>query len=154
MPGLIEYGNLRAQAIRLSQQPQRQKNYICKCITGNLIAFPKQYPAIVKVRMDALMHQVQSQDLSILLDNVQYHHLAIAFSALFLVYCLALITYRLYFSPLEAFPGPKLAAVTEWYEFYFYLVKDGQFGKQVEKLHEKYGNISRSDTNLTNWLIL
>ena len=50
-----------------------------------------------------------------------------------------LVLYRLFFSPIAAFPGPRLAAATEWYEFYFYIVKNGQFGNAVEKWHEKYG---------------
>ncbi|KAI9368159.1 cytochrome P450 [Aspergillus egyptiacus] len=64
-----------------------------------------------------------------------------------LVYWLALIIYRLYFSPLAGFPEPKIAAATEWYEFYFQLVKDGQWGNQVKRLHEEYGPIVR----ITPW---
>ena len=47
--------------------------------------------------------------------------------------------YRLYFSPIAGFPGPKLAALTYWYEFYYDVVKDGQYLFQIEKLHKRYG---------------
>ena len=57
----------------------------------------------------------------------------------FLIYTILLVIYRVYFSPIAKFPGPKLASATVWYEFYYQIVKNGQWGNQVEKLHEKYG---------------
>jgi hypothetical protein len=55
---------------------------------------------------------------------------------LYLVYG---ITWRLFWSPLAKFPGPKLAAVTLWYEFYFDVLKNGRYMWEIEKMHEKYG---------------
>ena len=57
------------------------------------------------------------------------------------VYLVSLAIYRLYFSPLSKFPGPKLAALTQWYEAYYELFHGdgGQFIWHYAKLHEKYG---------------
>ncbi|KAF2139285.1 uncharacterized protein K452DRAFT_328197 [Aplosporella prunicola CBS 121167] len=60
-----------------------------------------------------------------------------------LLYLLGGAVYRLYFSPLASFPGPKLAALTLFYEFYFDVVKRGQFTFHIRELHQKYGPIIR-----------
>lgn len=47
--------------------------------------------------------------------------------------------HRLYLSPIAKFPGPKLAALTLWYEFYHDVVRGGQYGFKIAELHDQYG---------------
>jgi len=56
------------------------------------------------------------------------------------VYVIYGAVYRLYFSPLAKFPGPRLAALTRLYELYYEIVKGGQYTFKIGELHEKYGN--------------
>ena len=55
------------------------------------------------------------------------------------IYILGIAVHRLIFSPIAGFPGPKLAAVTGWYEFYYDVVKKGKYLFEIERLHNKYG---------------
>jgi hypothetical protein len=55
------------------------------------------------------------------------------------VYVLTGGIYRLYLSPISKFPGPKLAALTLWYEFYYDVVRNGRYMWEIEKMHEKDG---------------
>lgn len=68
-----------------------------------------------------------------------YREIAAGLAIGLLLYGLVLAIYRTCLSPLAKFPGPKLAAATEWYEFYYHLVKDGQFGSEVDRMHREYG---------------
>ena len=62
-------------------------------------------------------------------------------------YILALSIYRLYFSPVAKFPGPKLAALTFWYEFYYDVIKRGRYTWKIKELHEKYGAFALASIN-------
>jgi hypothetical protein len=46
--------------------------------------------------------------------------------------------YRLYEHPLRKIPGPRLAAVTNLYAFYYNYIQEGGYSKQFKGLHEKY----------------
>ncbi|KAL1989662.1 hypothetical protein VTN49DRAFT_6859 [Thermomyces lanuginosus] len=59
------------------------------------------------------------------------------------LYVTGLVVYRLYFSPLSKFPGPKLAAATLLYEFYYDVVRRGQYTFKIKELHKQYGPIIR-----------
>ena len=65
--------------------------------------------------------------------------LAIATAGLATVYTLGSAVYRLVFSQLAGFPGPKLAAATYWYEFYYDCIRQGKFVFEIERMHRKYG---------------
>lgn len=56
-----------------------------------------------------------------------------------LAYFLYVLISRLLLSPLANVPGPKLAALTSWYEFYFDAVQKGRFVWKIKDLHSKYG---------------
>ncbi|KAF7113807.1 hypothetical protein CNMCM5793_004862 [Aspergillus hiratsukae] len=64
-------------------------------------------------------------------------------AALGAVYLLWVVLDRLYLSPIARFPGPKLAALTNLYEFYWDTICCGQMTFQIGRLHEKYGPIVR-----------
>ncbi|KAL4902756.1 hypothetical protein BDW74DRAFT_169343 [Aspergillus multicolor] len=53
-------------------------------------------------------------------------------------YLVFLVATRLCLHPLRNIPGPKLAGLTEWYEFYFDVVANGTLVKNLPRLHEKY----------------
>ncbi|KAL5376808.1 hypothetical protein DPSP01_010219 [Paraphaeosphaeria sporulosa] len=71
-----------------------------------------------------------------------FHLTEIAAVAIF-VYLIGLAVYRLYFSPIAKFPGPRLAALTLWYEFYHDVIRGGQYVFKIQELHQKYGPIIR-----------
>ncbi len=58
---------------------------------------------------------------------------------IFLTYLITIVVYRLYFSPLAKFPGPNLAALTLWYEFYYDVVKRGKYTWRIAEMHKQYG---------------
>ena len=69
------------------------------------------------------------------------HTLPLFVSGVILIWIIYGAIWRLYLSPLSKFPGPKLAALTYWYEFYYDVMKPGGglFLWELEKLHKKYG---------------
>ena len=60
---------------------------------------------------------------------------------LFVAYVLYLFVYRLYFSPLAKFPGPKVAELTLWYDYYYDVVKRGRYTWKIKELHARYGGL-------------
>ncbi|KAI1412121.1 hypothetical protein F5Y13DRAFT_47653 [Hypoxylon sp. FL1857] len=72
-------------------------------------------------------------------DLLSWPHLG---SILF-VYFATLSFYRLFLHPLSYFPGPKLAAVSRWYEAYYDVVQNGQYTFKIAELHKRYGPIVR-----------
>lgn len=60
---------------------------------------------------------------------------------------LSLAAYRLYLHPLAKFPGPKYAALTHYYQFYYDVVLGGRFPWELERMHKIYGRIVRIGPN-------
>ncbi|KAI1443094.1 cytochrome P450 [Annulohypoxylon stygium] len=63
--------------------------------------------------------------------------------AAWIAYFVTVVVYRLYFSPLAKFPGPKIAAATGWYEFFYDYWLSGQYIFEIKRMHEVYGPIVR-----------
>ncbi|KAL9055449.1 MAG: hypothetical protein Q9162_003547 [Coniocarpon cinnabarinum] len=57
--------------------------------------------------------------------------------------------FKISFHPLAKIPGPWLAAVTKWYEFYADTFPEGggRFAFEIERLHQRYGPIVRLTPN-------
>ena len=55
------------------------------------------------------------------------------------VYFVLRSVYRLYLHPLSKIPGPRIAAITSGYEFYYDVLRHGMYIWEIEKMHEKYG---------------
>ncbi|KAI4231772.1 MAG: hypothetical protein L6R40_007629 [Gallowayella cf. fulva] len=77
---------------------------------------------------------------NIIASNSQVLAIAVLSLAIFQI---ALVIYRLYLCPVAKFPGPKLAAATFWYEFYFDVIKLGRYAHKIDELHKQYGPIIR-----------
>ncbi|CVK87181.1 related to cytochrome P450 CYP3/CYP5/CYP6/CYP9 subfamilies [Fusarium proliferatum] len=60
-----------------------------------------------------------------------------------ILYFLYLTVYRLFLSPISQFPGPKLAAWTYWYEFWYDVVAEPEYTFKIGRLHKQYGPIVR-----------
>jgi hypothetical protein len=45
--------------------------------------------------------------------------------------------------PLAKIPGPKYAAITHYYQFYYDVIRRGRFPWKLKLLHEKYGTSER-----------
>lgn len=66
----------------------------------------------------------------------------------FILYRLSKAIYNLYLHPLRRFPGPKVAAASHLYEFYWSVIRDGEFTWEIERMHKKYGKCVMYDAVL------
>ncbi|KAI2776210.1 cytochrome P450 [Daldinia loculata] len=60
-----------------------------------------------------------------------------------IIYFASVAFYRLFLHPLARFPGPRLAAITRWYEGYYDIFQNGQYAFKIRQLHKEYGPIIR-----------
>jgi hypothetical protein len=73
----------------------------------------------------------------------QYHSCLLYILLVGVLYTCSIAIYHLKFSPLAKFPGPRIAAITRFYEAYFQLIKGGTFTWHIDDLHKKYGPVVR-----------
>ena len=59
-----------------------------------------------------------------------------------ILYLTSLTFYRLFLHPLARFPGPKLAALSRYYEAYHDVVQNGQYTFKIAELHKEYGTMA------------
>lgn len=74
-----------------------------------------------------------------LLDLLSWRYVV----ATIIAYYVTLAFYRLYLHPLARFPGPRLAAISTWYEGYYDIYQGGQYTFKIAQLHKQYGPIIR-----------
>lgn len=60
----------------------------------------------------------------------------------FILYLTGHAFYLLLLHPLAKFPGPKLAALTRYYEAYHDMVQNGQYTFKIAELHKEYGTLT------------
>lgn len=66
-------------------------------------------------------------------------YVALAVFCILVLVAARIVIYRLYAHPLASFPGPKLAAATFLYEFYYDVLKRGMYIWEIERMHQEYG---------------
>ncbi|KAI0544301.1 cytochrome P450 [Xylaria curta] len=62
-------------------------------------------------------------------------------------YLTYLVFLRCFLSQLAKVPGPKLAALTYWYECYYDIVQPAQYAFKIKRLHSEYGPVVRIGPN-------
>jgi hypothetical protein len=81
------------------------------------------------------------------MDELPQRSSSVTTTALIALVAAALV-YRivstLFLHPLSAIPGPKYAAITHYYQFYYDVIKRGRFPWKLKQLHATYG---------TSWIL-
>jgi cytochrome P450 len=77
--------------------------------------------------------------MDVLLDSHALHLVSLAAC----IYIIVGAAYRLLYSPIARYPGPRLAALTFGYEFYYDVVCRGRYSWKIQELHQLYGPIVR-----------
>ena len=60
-------------------------------------------------------------------------------AVLLVTWVVSRVIYRFFLHPLASFPGPKLAITTYCYEWYYDLIRRGQYTFKLKELHKQYG---------------
>ena len=81
--------------------------------------------------------------------------LAGAFFCVYMVYLTGVAVHRLYFSKYSKFPGPKLAALTYGYMFYYDAIAGkGQYIYKIKDLHEEYSKYQPQHCNTRRFILI
>ncbi|KJZ74709.1 hypothetical protein HIM_05826 [Hirsutella minnesotensis 3608] len=72
-----------------------------------------------------------------------WQHLLLHLVACYAIYIVLLFLYRITLHPLAGFPGPKIAGASYCYEFWFDVIRQGRYTREIVKLHARYGPIVR-----------
>lgn len=127
--------------LRISSNPQvpNRRTPSCERPSSPLLCskLHSTIPGAIKVSLFVIViHHI------VMFDTIPTERFALAAVALliiYLVYFVGLVIYRLFFSPIAKFPGPKLAAGTYLYEHYYDIVKRGKYTFKLKDLHARYG---------------
>lgn len=90
--------------------------------------------------LSPLLGNLLTVELSASMDTISSLQLLALVVACYTLYG---VIYRLYLCPVASFPGPKLAALTFWYEFYYDIITPGRYTWKIAELHKQYGPIIR-----------
>jgi hypothetical protein len=72
---------------------------------------------------------------------------AVNIGIMLLLQTLYTILDRLLISDLALVPGPRLAALTSWYECYYDVFKPGQYVFRIKEMHEQFGKFRISNAS-------
>ncbi len=77
--------------------------------------------------------------MAIIDENLSDAHIQLIIVSGIFCYLTGTAIYRLFFDRLAKFPGPKLAALTRYYEAYYDVIQNGQYTFKIDQLHKEYG---------------
>ena len=77
------------------------------------------------------------------LATASWAQIALIFLGAWVIYAVSVGVSRIWFSPISHIPGPKLAALTLLYEFYYDIILGGQYTFKIIEMHKKYGPVVR-----------
>lgn len=83
-----------------------------------------------------------------------YKSLAVSVASILVVSCLSTFLFNLFLHPLAKFPGPKLAAWSQWWLSYQEAIKGQSLTDILSSLHATYGEFEYSSlihTSLANF---
>ena len=130
---------------KLEQVPHRLGRMLCLSRTSSHAV--NDYNSLRRLILDESYFVLEACDNSrMAFFTTLFNQSIFSAAALFLLYPISLAVYRLYFSPLAKFPGNTLAILTLWYEFYYQVFKGGKYVWEIEKMHQKYGELASLST--------